>query len=206
LHQRTAEDAKVKRNPLAKNANFGLLYRMGAPKFCIYADLFDSDGLPMIEFAKKLIAGWHEAYPDIAIFHEAVEFNLIHSGWIAKTLFGRRRRLDQEARINRFRAVTQGIQFMVSGTAQDIMKTSMVQIWDAREQKIANARPAEKRLWQKVKFLMQIHDEIIMQGPIQLKAEITQMIKEGMESVGRGFLRIPLTADVKCGINWDHVH
>jgi len=84
LHQRTAEDAKVKRNPLAKNLNFGLLYRMGAPKFCIYAELFDSDGMPMVDFAKEVIARWHAAYPSIAIFHEVTEYNLKKKGWIAK--------------------------------------------------------------------------------------------------------------------------
>lgn len=97
------------------DCNFGLLYRMGAPKFCIYADLFDSEGMPMVQFAKEIIARWHAAYPGIAPFHEITDYNLERRGWVAKTLFGRRRRLDQETRANRFRAVTQGIQFMVSG-------------------------------------------------------------------------------------------
>jgi len=206
LHQRTADDAQVKRNPLAKNCNFGLLYRMGAPKFCVYADLFDSDGLPMVAFAKEIIARWHKAYPAIAVFHEVTEFNLQRKGWVAKTLFGRRRRLDQEARINRFRAVTQGIQFQVSGTAQDIMKTGMVRLWDAREKKIDNARPAERKLWQKFKFLMQIHDEVVMEVPRQIKDEASVMVKREMEGVGAGSLRVPLTFDVKTGWSWDHIH
>ena len=206
LHQRTADDAHVKRNPLAKNLNFGLLYRMGAPKFCVYAELFDSDGMPMVEFAKEIILRWHAAYPAIAIFHEATEFNLQRNGWIAKTLFGRRRRLDQEARINRFRAVTQGIQFMVSGTAQDIMKTGMIRVWDAREKKIANARPAERKLWKKFRFLMQIHDECVWEVHKSLADETKTLVKTAMEGVGAGYLRLPLTFDTKCGRNWDDVH
>ena len=188
------------------DCNFGLLYRMGAPKFCVYADLFDSDGLPMVRYAKNIIERWHKAYPAIAVFHEVTEFNLEREGWIAKTLFGRRRRLDQEARINRFRAVTQGVQFKVSGTAQDIMKTGMIRLWDAREEKIANARPAERKLWQKFKFLMQIHDEVIMEVPRQIKNEAAVIVKREMESVGAGSLRIPLIFDVKTGTNWDHIH
>ena len=115
LHQRTAQDANVPRNPLAKNLNFGLLYRMGAPKFCIYADLFDADGMPMIGYAKDVIRRWHAAYPGVDGFHEKTEWELEKNGWVAQTLYGRRRRLDEEARINRYRAVTQGIQFQVSG-------------------------------------------------------------------------------------------
>lgn len=206
LHQRTADDAKVVRNPLAKNLNFGLLYRMGAPKFCIYAELFDSDGMPMVEYAKGVITRWHEAYPAIAVFHEATEFNLQHNGWIAKTLFGRRRRLDQEARINRFRAVTQGIQFQVSGSAQDIMKTGMICVWDAREEKIANARPAERKLWKRFKFLMQIHDECVWEIPEDIANDAKILVKTNMENVGKGYLRLPLTFDVKTGRSWDDVH
>jgi len=115
LHQRTAEDANVKRNPLAKNLNFGLLYRMAAPKFCVYADLFDADGRPTVAFAQEVVARWHAAYPAIKIFHELVEQTLPTKGWIATTLTGRRRRLIYEAQTNNYRAITQGIQFMVSG-------------------------------------------------------------------------------------------
>lgn len=188
------------------DCNFGLLYRMGAPKFCIYADLFDSDGMPMIDFAKEIIERWHTAYPTIALFHEITEFELKRTGWIAKTLFGRRRRLDQEARINHFRAVTQGIQFQVSGTAQDIMKTGMIRTWDAREERIANARPAERKLWEKFRFLMQIHDECIWQIPRQIADEAKVMVKGCMEGVGKGSLLLPLTFDTKTGRCWDDIH
>lgn len=206
LHQRTAEDANVKRNPLAKNANFGLCYRMGAPKFCIYADLFDSDGMPMIDFAKELIERWHAAYPGVALFHEITEFELKRTGWISKTLFGRRRRLDQEARINHFRAVTQGIQFQVSGTSQDIMKTGMIRAWDARAEKIANARPAERKLWSRLRFLMQIHDELVLECHRSIADEAKVMIKSAMEGVGSGHLLLPLTFSVKTGRDWDSIH
>ncbi len=206
LHQRTADDAQVPRNPLAKNLNFGLLYRMGAPKFCVYADLFDADGMPMVNYAKEVIRKWHSAYPAIDVFHSKTEWELEHSGWIAQTLFGRRRRLDEEARINRYRAVTQGIQFQVSGSAQDIMKTAMIRIFEERNQRRKKARPAERKLWEKVKILLQIHDELVLEGPKQLKEEISDMFKRNMESVGQGHLLIPLSVDVKSGRTWDDIH
>lgn len=188
------------------DCNFGLLYRMGAPKFCVYADLFDADGMPMVDFAKDIIARWHGAYPNIAPFHEITEYYLERNNWIAETIFGRRRRLDQEMRINRFRAVTQGIQFKVSGSAQDIMKAGMIRVVEERNKRIANARPAERALWKKFRILLQIHDELVCEVPAAIKAEASVLMKTAMESIAKGHLRVPLVFDVKTGRTWDDIH
>jgi len=188
------------------DCNFGTLYRMGAPKFCVYADLFDADGMPMVNFAREIILRWHAAYPRIADFHERTERELERNDWIAHTIFGRRRRLDQEARLNHYRAVTQGIQFQVSGSAQDIMKSAMIRIYEERNRRRDNARPAERKLWEKVRMLIQVHDEIILEGPKALRPEIVELVKTNMESVGKGHLRVPLAADVKSGNTWESIH
>ena len=86
------------------------------------------------------------------------------------------------------------------------MKTGMVRIYEDRNRRRDNARPAEKKLWKKVRLLLQIHDELVIEGPKVLKPEITEMFKEGMEGVGRGALRVPLTVDVKSGQTWDDIH
>lgn len=96
--------------------------------------------------------------------------------------------------------------FLTHNSAQDIMKTAMVRIYEDRNRRRDNARPAERKLWNKVRLLLQIHDELVIEGPRQLKAEITEMFKEGMEGVGRGALRVPLAVDVKSGTTWDHIH
>lgn len=188
------------------NLNFGMLYRMGAPKFCVYADLFDADGMPMVAYAKDVIERWFKAYPAISIFHEKVEYDLESNDWVVETIFGRRRRLDQERRINHFRAVTQGIQFMVSGSAQDIMKAGMIRVSEERDKKIANAQPAERKLWERFKFLLQIHDEIICEVPKQIKDEAAALVRTSMESIGNGFLRVPLIFETRTGPNWDTIH
>ena len=116
LHQRTAEDVNCPRNPLAKNCNFGNLYRIGAPRFCQYADLYDEEGEPQLEYAQTVIDAWYDAYPLIRPFQEQTEFNLKNkSNWIAYTITGRARRLGRERYKNEYRAITQGIQFQVSG-------------------------------------------------------------------------------------------
>jgi DNA polymerase I-like protein with 3'-5' exonuclease and polymerase domains len=99
------------------NLNFGLLYRMGAPKFVTYADLYDDDGLPRTEYAEGLVEKWHEAYPGIDEWHKRVIEELKRNNFIAYTLTKRRRRLDIEwsKPETQFRAGTQAIQFKVSG-------------------------------------------------------------------------------------------
>lgn len=204
LHTRTAVAVDVPRNPLAKNLNFGLLYRMGAAKFCVYAGLFDSDGNPRVNYARGVIKKWFDTYVGITWLHSETEQWLRRNDWIAYTLTGRRRRLDEEAKKNEYLAVTKGIQFRVSGTAQDIMKVGMMRIAAAREEKIRSSGPATRRQWQRLKFFIQVHDEILMSGPKHLDGEIKELIEEAM--AGAADLRVPLTVVCKSGRTWDDVH
>lgn len=188
------------------NLNFGLLYRMGAPKFCVYADLFDADGNPMVEYARQVIERWHAAYPAISVYHDYVEEMLPKNNWIMETLTGRRRRLYVESKINRYRAITQGIQFSVSGSAQDLIKIAMTRTAKERAQKIANSRPAERKEWERWKFLLQVHDECQFQVPLSIKDEACEIFKRCMETADGGRLRVPLVCDVKTGYSWDDTH
>ncbi len=97
------------------DSNFGLLYRMGAPKFCIYAGLFDEDGNPQIGYGQRLIELWHQAYPGIASWHERTINQLVKDNYIAYNIARRRRRLDTDWQKNDYVAGTKAIQFRVSG-------------------------------------------------------------------------------------------
>jgi DNA polymerase-1 len=204
IHTRTAEDVGVPRNPLAKNLNFGCLYRIGGERFCQYADLYDANGDPRVEYSREVIRGWFSAYPGIRPFHLLTEESLKKNGWIAYTITGRRHRLKQSAMRNEYEAITQGIQFQVSGTAQDIIKIAMRNIVRERETKIANSRPAERALWKKYRQLIQVHDELIGEGPYALRYEIKDLIERNMKGAAK--LRVPLESTAKFGACWDDVH
>ena len=205
LHQRTAEDVGVPRNPLAKNSNFGLLYRMGAPKFCIYAGLFDEDGNPQIDYGQELINKWHATYPGIATWHARIIHQLVSDDYVAYNIARRRRRLDIEWKKNDYRAGTQAIQFKNSGSCQDLIKLAMIKLYDTRNAKIANSRAAESALWRKFKFLIQVHDELIFEAPKVMKEELCALVKECMESVAKG-MRVPFIADARSGRTWEDLH
>lgn len=207
LHQRTSEDVGVKRNPLAKNLNFGLLYRMGAPKFVTYADLFDENGLPRIEYAEELIEKWHAAYPGIAEWHKKVIAQLKADKFIAYALTRRRRRLEAEWRNpkTQYRAGTQAIQFKVSGSCQELIKLAMVKIYEERNRRVATAGPAEAKLWEQFRFMIQVHDELVFEGREELEDEMKNIIRTNMEGVA-STLSVPFLADVRSGRNWDETH
>jgi DNA polymerase-1 len=206
LHQRTAEMVGCKRNPLAKNLNFGTLYRMAAPKFCIYANLFDADGNPMVSYAASILAAWHSAYPGIAAFHQFVEETLPRNGWVAISIAGRRRRLDREAQINPYRAVTQGIQFKVSASSQDLIQIAMKRNMEERDRRARNGAEAERKLWAKWKPLIQVHDELIYQCPREIAHSAAQIFKHNMETADAGTLGVPLVCEPKIGRTWDCIH
>lgn len=208
LHQRTAEDVGVPRG-LAKALNFGNLYRQGPKRFCDTAGLFDKKGIRRVNYARKIQDGWMNLYCGIPRYHEHVEKELMSNGWISYTITGRRRRLKEMASHpdRRYRAVTQGIQYAISGSAQDIMKTAMIKIWRHIRRMISKSSKAISKKWMMVKMLLQIHDEIILEGPRCLENEIKEMIKREMEGVvnPRGF-SVPLVVDAKSGRTWRDIH
>jgi DNA polymerase I-like protein with 3'-5' exonuclease and polymerase domains len=204
LHQRSAEDIDVTRQ-LAKPFNFGLMYRMGPYTLCSNAGLYTRLGKPRTRYAKQLSKRWFKAYPGITRYHRRHETKLPGNSYKSFTLAGRVRRLRQDFRNNEFKAVTQSIQFSISGTAQDIMKTAMRRMHRAFKLKIENATsPRERHLWSLVKLILQIHDEIVGQCPRVLIPEVKEIVEWAM--CGAASLDVPLTAACAFGQSWDFIH
>ena len=178
---------------------------MGAPKFCIYAGLFDANGEARLDYGQELISKWHEAYPGIAAWHERTLHQLVSDNYIAYNIARRRRRLDIEWRKNDYRAGTQAIQFRVSGSCQDLIKLAMIRLYETRNRMIANSTPAVAALWRKFRFMIQVHDELIFEAPQVIKEELCQLVKDSMEGVARG-MKVPFVADARSGRTWDELH
>jgi len=187
------------------DCNFGLLYRLGATKFVTYADLYDKDGNPQEDYAREIIQNWHNAYPQIKNWHYSVEEQLKKDNWIATNILGRRRRLDVEKKFNEFKAVTQGIQFLVSGTAQDILKLGMIKIFDFTQNKIRNGTPEERKLWSRFKYIIQVHDELMWECPAAILEEAKVTVKSIVENVAK--LKAPIIFSVKSSEkSWEDAH
>ena len=82
---------------------------------------------------------------------------------------------------------------VIQGTAAEIMKKAMISVDGAlKEGKY------------KTKLLLQVHDELIFQVPLDEADEVEKLIKEKMENVVK--LPVPLRSSVERGYSWGDMH
>ena len=77
----------------------------------------------------------------------------------------------------------------IQGTAADIMKIAMINVYNRLKKEKLNA-----------KLVLQVHDELIIECVIEEKEEVKKILKEEMENAMR--LRIPLKVEVSEAENW----
>jgi DNA polymerase-1 len=76
----------------------------------------------------------------------------------------------------------------MQGSAADLIKLAMIEL-DHRLQRDF-----------KSKMILQVHDELLFEGPEEEIPPLTKLVKEVMENVYA--LRVPLLVDTKVGCNW----
>jgi DNA polymerase-1 len=113
-----------------------------------------------------------------------------------ETVFGRRLWLPEINSPNgprRQGAERAAINAPMQGTAADLIKLSMiaVQEWLDREHLQAI-------------MVMQVHDELVLEVPEAELAYVRNKLPELMAGVAQ--LKVPLTAEVGVGSNWDQAH
>ena len=87
----------------------------------------------------------------------------------------------------------------IQGSAAEIMRLAMIRL---------DKRLSEKEN-QKIKMLLQIHDELIFEAPKKDVDRISRIIIEEMASVSKSdqhSFSIPLTVDLNTGDNWGSLH
>ena len=77
----------------------------------------------------------------------------------------------------------------IQGTAADIMKIAMIDVY--RKLKENNL---------KAKIVLQVHDELIIEAPIEEKEIAQKLLKNCMENAIK--LNVPLKAEISEGYNW----
>jgi DNA polymerase-1 len=108
------------------------------------------------------------------------------------TLFGRRRQIPElRARNWQMRKLGErlAVNTVIQGTAADIIKVAMVRASDALK-----AAGLETRV------ILQIHDELLFEGPPEEMEQAAEIVTR--EMVGAADMDPPLTVDVGVGDNW----
>jgi DNA polymerase-1 len=172
----------------AKTANFGIIYGISAFGLSQQLDCSRTE-------AKALIDGYFAAFPGVIDFIERQKELARNTGY-AITLFGRKRYLpdilSRNATVRSF-AERNAVNSPIQGTAADIIKMAMVTI---------NRRLKEEGL--KAKMIMQVHDELNFNVPMDEVERVKQIVVNEMQNVVH--LSIPLIADCGVGKNWFEAH
>ena len=177
------KDLKEKRR-LAKIVNFGIAYAVEA------FGLSQRVGISRSE-AKQVIADYFETYKGIRDYMDRTPVEAREKGYIA-SLFGRRRHFPSINARNfavRSRAEREAINMPIQGTASDIVKIAMI--------RVANALAAEKL---ETRMIMQVHDELLFEGPESEIEAAIKLIKREMEAAAT--LDVPLVVEIGVGDNW----
>jgi DNA polymerase-1 len=168
----------------AKVFNFGVLY--GLTDF----GLAQREGISREE-AGAFIKRYFEKYDAVRRWRDDI-VNQTRADGYAETLAGRRRYIPDIHSGNfnvRMGAERIAINMPVQGTASDIIKIAMIRI---------DAALAERKMTSRM--LLQVHDELIFEGPHDELEQLRALVKEIMPASLK--LDVPLKVDVKLGRNW----
>lgn len=192
IHARTA--AEVYGVPLdgvtpqmrsaSKAVNFGIVY--GISDFALAKNI----GVSRVE-ARNFMDRYFERYPGVKAYMESSVAEGRERGY-ALTLMGRRRYLPELTSSN-FNVRSFGercaMNSPIQGTAADVIKLAMIKV---------DRRLREQGM--RTRLILQVHDELILEAPLDEAEAAARLLKECMESVMH--LEAPLKTDITMGGDW----
>ncbi|MDH5457693.1 MAG: DNA polymerase I [Nitrospinota bacterium] len=196
IHTRTA--AEIFGQPLdgvdedarrmAKAVNFGIVYGLSA--FGLSRQLKISPGE-----AKAFIDQYFDLYKNVKTFMDSTIEEARQCGYTV-TMMNRRRYLpDLHSKNRQVRESAErvAINSPVQGSAADMIKLAMIRLHQLlSKQKL------------KSKMIMQVHDELVFECPVNEKREVEALVKKEMENVWP--MQVPIIVHSEWGKNWDEAH
>jgi DNA polymerase-1 len=183
LHKPIEQVTKEERSS-AKAVNFGIVY--GISDFGLAEQL----GIGR-KAAKAYIEQYLEEYSGVNKYMTDIVEDAKNKGY-SSTMFGRKRYIKELSSSNymvREFGKRAAMNTPIQGTAADIMKIAMIKVFE--ELKTKNL---------KSKIVLQVHDEMMIEAPIEEKDQIKQILKKCMETAAN--LQVPLIADISEAENW----
>ena len=183
LHKPIDEVTKEERSS-AKAVNFGIVY--GISDFGLASQL----GISRKE-AKAYIEQYLEEYSGVNNYMQNIVEEAKEKGY-AVTLFGRRRYIKELSSSNymvREFGKRAAMNTPIQGTAADIMKIAMIKVYDELQKQNLKA-----------KIVLQVHDEMMIEAPIEEKEKVKKILKENMESAAD--FEVPLVAEISEANSW----
>jgi DNA polymerase-1 len=174
----------------AKRVNFGLMYGMGAARL-----VRESGGMSKQD-AEKFIDEYFNRFTGVKRYFDDQKRLAKEQGYLT-TILGRRKSFNiltgpkaDDDRGEYARAEREAINMPIQGSNADIIKKAMIAL-SARLKAIPHCR---------VRLILQVHDELVLEVPEAEIAQTAALVREVMENVVT--LRTPIRADANVGQNW----
>ena len=168
----------------AKTINFSVIYGISA--YSLALDL----GITRKE-AQEYIDEYFEKYPGVKKYLDQVIEEAKKEGSVS-TIFGRIRYVDEINSKNfNIRSFWERVAMNtpIQGSAADIIKIAMINVYRILK---------DRKL--KAKLVLQVHDELIVDCPVEEKELVIELLKEAMQNACK--LNVPLKVDINLGKNW----
>jgi len=178
------DDVDVGQRSKAKMVNFGIVY--GLTGF----GLADRLNIPRKE-GEEFVARYLERFPAVRAFREQVVERAQEEGYV-RTLMGRRRSIPELRSGNpntRRLGERLAVNTVIQGTAADIIKVAMVRCQNAM-----------REAGGKTRLILQIHDELLFEGPPGEMEAATELVEREMCAAYQ--LDPPLEVDIGVGQDW----
>lgn len=174
----------------AKAINFGIVYGISA--FGLSKEI---DSTPAE--AQRYIDAYFANMPEVKTYMEET-INFARQNGYVTTPFNRKISIfgiqDNNKRLVSF-AERAAINAPIQGGAADIIKLAM------------NKIPFKlKEAGLKTQMLLQVHDELVFEAPVEEAETAAKLIKQEMENITALKLKTPLIAETGIGDNWDEAH
>ena len=168
----------------AKVINFSVIY--GTSAFSLAKELQTSNAE-----AQAFIDTYYARYPKVKEFLDRIVEDAARTGY-SETLFGRRRPVPELRQADR-NAQQAGRRIALNtplqGTAADLMKKAMIDIWLALRKKNLKTR-----------MILQVHDELVFEVPEGERKAAEKLVRDKMESVCD--FKVPLKVHLGWGKTW----
>ncbi len=168
----------------AKAVNFGIIY--GISEYGLSKNLNIS-----VKQAKEYIAKYFEIYSSIKDYMQSNVDFAKENGYVS-TLLGRKRYIPEIKSSNynmRQFGERAAMNMPLQGSSADIIKIAMINVYNAL-----------KKNNLKSQLILQVHDELVLDCPVEEREKAMEILKYEMENAVK--LLVPLTVDVHFGENW----
>lgn len=176
------------RRTTMKSVLLGIMYERGATAI---GEQFNKSA----EWAQQLIDNFYKSFPKINQYRLKIE-NMAETYGYVTTITGRKRRLPDMQLEDKYdyryqEAHRQSLNSVIQGSSADIMKLSMIAIYNDPRYKALDCH-----------MIITVHDELIMEVPEDHIKEGAELLVGTMKRVGHSLIDLPMSVDAEVNDYW----